>query len=150
LKLYNGGYKEITKNIMVSFAIKKKVHSHLRVKVKERMVSTIHKIKNTNKNFKKKNIFSDVLIYYISLKKNIKSEIGKDSKSKVWTLLKNSCEKSIKDKNEYSLLNSDSLLDNLIEYYISCIKNKKVDWIFYPLNEFVKNMVAAESLVNLN
>ena len=135
---------------MVSFAIKKKVHSHLRVKVKERMISTIHKIKNTNKNFKKKNIFSDVLIYYISLKKNIKSEIGKDNKTKVWTSLKSSCEKSIKNKNEFSLLNSDSLLDNLIEYYISCLKNKSFDKIFYPVNKFVKNMVASESLVSLN
>lgn len=134
---------------MVSFAIKKKVHSHVRVKVKERMISTIHKIKNTNKNFLKKNIFSDVLIYYISLKKNIKSEIGKNNKSKMWMSIKSSCEKSIKNKNEYSLLNSDSLLDNLIEYYTSCLKNKSFDKIFYPVNKFVKNMVAAESLTNV-
>lgn len=134
---------------MVSFAIKKKVHSHVRVKVKEKMISTINKIKNTNKNFKKKNIFSDILIYYICLKKNIKPEIGKNNKSKMWMSIKSSCEKSIKNKNEYSLLNSDSLLANLIEYYSSCLKNKSFDKIFYPVNKFVKNMVAAESLTNV-
>ena len=136
--------------IMVNFAIKKKVHSHLQVKVRERMISTIRKIKKINKNFKKRNIFSDILIYYISLKKNIKLEIGKNNKSKVWTSFKSSCEKSIKNKNEFSLLNSDSILDNLIKYYISCITNKAFDKIFYPVNEFVENMVAAESLVSLN
>ena len=134
---------------MVNFATKKKVHSHLKVKVRCMMISDIYKIKNINKNFKKKNIFSDILIYYISLKKNIKPEIGQNNKSELWMLMKKSCEKSIKNKNEYSLLKINSVLDNLIEYYISCLKNKSFDKIFYPVNKFVKNMVAAESLTNV-
>ena len=61
---------------MVSFAIKKKVHSHLRVKVKERMVSTIHKIKNTNKNFKNGlNIHSGKIVHNA-----VKNAIGRTSR----------------------------------------------------------------------
>ena len=90
---------------MVSFAIKKKVHSHVRVKVKERMISTIHKIKNT----KTKDIVEE-----ISRVTGCEIEIANESKEYSFPVI--TIERA---KNEFKFKPRSIIddLENIIESY---------------------------------
>lgn len=134
---------------MVNVAIKKKIHSHLKSKLKSKMIFDIDKLKKSNKNFNKKNIFSSIIIHYYCLKKNIKSQVDKNNKLPFMIMIKKSCKKFTRyNDHGYFLSCFDIYLNLLIEYYISCMKNSLID-IFLPTHRFIKKVKIAESLVKL-
>lgn len=132
---------------MVKAVIKKKVMIHFKSKIKSKMMDNIHKIK-MKKNFNKQNIFADIIIHFYCLKKNIKSPIDPHNKSKIMLKIKDSCERFI-NKRKDSLLAFDLLVNQLIEYYTSCLKNKK-QCIFFSTIKFIQKVSIAESLLKLN
>jgi len=131
---------------MVKAIIKKKVMLHFKLKIKSKMMNDIHKIK-MKKNFNEQNIFADIIIHLYCLKKNIQSPIDPHNKSKIILKIKDSCER-INNKRKYSLISSDLLVNHLINYYTSCLKNKK-NCIFLSAIKFIQKVSIAESLLNL-
>ena len=136
---------------MVLVGVKKKVSKNIEFAINKKIVNKIYNVNWKKKYTYNKNPISDVLIHLYCKTKNIKSPLDNSNDNNLLNYLKPSIEEI---KGKYIKLTSFSLrkdilfLKLLMKKYKLCVVKKC--FLCNPFKKFIKNVVAAESLVSLN
>ena len=136
---------------MVLVGVKKKVSKNIEYAINKKIVNKINDVEWKKKYKYNKNPISDILIHLYCKTKNIKSPLDNSNDNNLLNYLKPSIEE-IKGKyiklTSFSLRKDILLLKLLMKKYKLCVVKKC--FLCNPFKKFIKNVVAAESLVSLN